>query len=49
MLKSIVVSVHGVRGKEEKKVTKTVADTAFGLIPSKNTFECRQIIIRNLY
>ena len=41
MLKSIVVSVHGVRSHEEKKVTKTVADTAFGPIPSMNTFECR--------
>ena len=41
MLKSIVVSVHGVRSQAEKKVTKTVADTAFGLIPSMNSYECR--------
>ena len=41
MLKSIVVSVHGVRSQAEKKVTKTVADTAFGLIPSMTSYECR--------
>ena len=41
MLKSIVVSVHGVRTQEEKRETKTVADTAFGLIPDINTYECR--------
>ena len=31
MLKNIVVSVHGVRSHEEKKVTETVADTAFAI------------------
>ena len=40
MLKSILVSIHGIRGKEEKKMVQNVADVAFGLIPKEDTYEC---------
>ena len=42
MLKSILVSIHGVRvkkGRDER--TKTASDVAFGLIPDEDTYECR--------
>ncbi len=41
MLKSLLVSIHGVRGKHEKVVQKSVANVSFGLIPSEETYECR--------
>ena len=40
MLKSILVSIHGIRGKEEKKMVQNVAEVAFGLIPKEDTYEC---------
>ena len=40
MLKSILVSIHGVRGKMEKD-PKSVADISFGLIPWEDNYECR--------
>ena len=43
MLKSILVSIHGVRGKNEKeqKSMKNIADVSFGLIPSEDIYEYR--------
>ena len=43
MLKSILVSIHGVRDKKENKEyeTKTASDVAFGLIPVEEAYECR--------
>ena len=43
MLKSILVSIHGVRDKKGRKDerTKTASDVAFGLIPDEDTHECR--------
>ena len=43
MLKSILVSIHGVRDKKERKDygTKTASDVAFGLIPVEDACECR--------
>ena len=43
MLKSILVSIHGVRDKKERKDygTKTASDVAFGLIPVEDAYECR--------
>ncbi len=40
MLKSLLVSIHGVRGKNEK-VQTDVSNVAFGLIPSEEVYECR--------
>ena len=40
MLKSILESIHGIRGKEEKKMVQNVAEVAFGLIPEEETYEC---------
>ena len=40
MLKSILLSIHGVRSKQEKSVIKNVADVAFGLIPKEDSYEC---------
>ena len=41
MLKTILVSIHGVRSKTEKVIVKDVADIAFGLIPREDVYECR--------
>ncbi len=43
MLKAIVVSIHGVRGKREKVSgnVKGVHDVSFKLIPSEDAYECR--------
>ena len=43
LLKSILVSIHGVRDKKERKDygTKTASDVAFGLIPVADAYECR--------
>ena len=40
MLKAVLVSIHGVRGKkdDQKNNMKTVGDVAFGLIPSENSY-----------
>ena len=43
MLKSILVSIHGVRDKQGRKDGGTVcaSDVAFGLIPEEKAYECR--------
>ena len=43
MLKSILVSIHGVREKCVRKdhEVKNVSEVAFGLIPVENSYECR--------
>ncbi len=43
MLKAILVSIHGVRSKngDTQKNIRKVADVAFGLIPSEESYECR--------
>ena len=43
MLKSVLVSIHGVREKQGRKAhgTKNVSEVAFGLIPSEESYECR--------
>ena len=43
MLKSILVSIHGVRDKKGRKDEriKTASDVAFGLIPDEDTYECQ--------
>ncbi len=43
MLKSVLVSIHGVRGKSEKvqNNVKNVSEVAFGLIPSEEFYEHR--------
>ena len=44
MLKAIAVSIHGLRGRKEKRSsdeTTFVNDVQFGLIPSEETYECR--------
>ncbi len=43
MLKSILVSIHGVREKYGKKgpVIRNVSEVAFGLIPTEDSYECR--------
>ena len=42
MLKAILVSLHGVRGKKEKyQQSKNVSDVEFGLIPNEEIYECR--------
>ena len=43
MLKSILVSIHGVRDKQKSRDggTRNAADVAFGLIPEEDSYECR--------
>ena len=42
MLKAVLVSIHGVRGKKEKQPhIKNVSDVEFGLVPSEDIYECR--------
>ena len=43
MLKSVLVSIHGVRGKHEKEQNsvKNVSEVAFGLIPFEEFYEHR--------
>ena len=43
MLKSILVSIHGVREKYGKKnqEVKNTSEIAFGLIPTEECYECR--------
>ena len=43
MLKSVLVSIHGVREKQGRHVhgTKNVSEVAFGLIPTEESYECR--------
>ncbi len=43
MLKSILVSIHGVREKYGKKgpVIRNVSEVEFGLIPTEDIYECR--------
>ena len=43
MLKSILVSIHGVRDKQKSKDggTRNAADVAFGFIPIEDSYECR--------
>ena len=42
MLKSILVSIHGVRDQKERRGDriKNVSEVAFGLIPSEDIYEC---------
>ncbi len=40
MLKSTLVAIHGIRGKQTKNPTP-VAEISFGLIPNEATYECR--------
>ena len=43
MLKSILVTIHGVRNKQKSRDrgTRNAADVAFGLIPEEDSYECR--------
>ena len=43
MLKSILVSIHGVRDKRGRKEGGILyaSDVAFGLIPEEESYECR--------
>ena len=43
MLKSILVSIHGVRDKRGRKEGEILyaSDVAFGLIPEEESYECR--------
>ena len=43
MLKSILVSIHGVLGKHEKKDNRirNASEVAFGLIPVEDSYKCR--------
>ena len=43
MLKSILVSIHGIRDKQKSRDggTKNAAEVAFGLIPEEDSYECR--------
>ena len=40
LLKSVLIAIHGIRGKQMKKNTP-ISELAFGLIPSEDTYECR--------
>jgi hypothetical protein len=40
LLKAVLVSIHGVRGKQTRNYTP-VKDISFGLIPTEDTYECR--------
>ena len=42
MLKSILVSIHGVRDQKERRGDriKNVSEVAFGLTPSNDIYEC---------
>ena len=48
MLKTILVSIYGVRSKTEKVIVKDVADIAFGLIPREDVYECPQIVLKRI-
>ena len=42
MLKAVLVSLHGVRGKKEKyPPSRNISDVEFGLIPTEENYECR--------
>ena len=43
MLKSILVSIHGVRDRQKSRDggTRNATDVAFGLIPEEDSYECR--------
>ena len=47
MLKSILVSIHGVRDKRGRKEGGILyaSDVAFGLIPEEESYECRQVVL----
>ena len=46
MLKSILVSIHGVRDKQKSRDrgTRNAADVAFGLIPEEDSYEYRRLV-----